>query len=199
MGALNEQVQHLTYQVRYCHDSLLSPLSAEDQAAIMLMQGHHSIRSIARQLGRAPGTISRELVRHTVSPDRAYDSSLAGHRARLSRCRPRRCPKLHLDGELFELVVYLLRKYCSPEQIARTMKRMFPNNTDRHVSHEAIYSALYLMPRGSLKKELIACLRQGNGKRRPRSRCKDRRQQIPDLVSIHLRPPKTEDRLMPGH
>ena len=48
-------------------------------------------------------------------------------------------------------------------------------------------------------KELIACLRQGNGKRRPRSRGKDRRQQIPDLVSIHLRPPEIEDRLMPGH
>ena len=165
----------------------------------MLMQGHHSIRSIARQLDRAPSTISRELTRHTVRPDIAYDASLAGYRARLTRCRPRRCPKLHLDGELFELVVYLLRKYWSPEQIARTLERMFPNNTDRHVSHEAIYNALYLMPRGSLKKELIACLRQGNGKRRPRSRGKDRRQQIPDLVSIHLRPPEIEDRLMPGH
>jgi hypothetical protein len=32
-----------------------------------------------------------------------------------------------------------------------------------------------------------------------RSRGKDRRQQIPDLVSIHLRPPEIEDRLMPGH
>ncbi len=76
---------------------------------------------------------------------------------------------------------------------------MFPDNTDRHVSHEAIYNALYLMSRGSLKKELIACLRQGKGKRRPRSCSKDRRQQIPDLLSIHLRPPEIEDRLMPGH
>ncbi|MGM1054210.1 MAG: IS30 family transposase, partial [Pseudomonadota bacterium] len=132
-------------------------------------------------------------------PDKAYDASLAGFRARLTRCRPRRRPKLHLDGELFELVVYLLRKYWSPEQIARTLKRMFPDDTDRQVSHEAIYNALYVMPRGSLKKELIACLRQGKGKRRPRSRGKDRRQQIPDLVSIHLRPPEIEDRLMPGH
>ncbi|BBI50696.1 hypothetical protein HORIV_31170 [Vreelandella olivaria] len=127
----------------------------------MLMQGHLSIRAIACQLGRGPRTISRELVRHTVRPDRAYDASLAGYRARLTRCRPRRSPKLPLDGELFELVAYLLRKYWSPEQIARTLKRMFPDNTDRQVSHEAIYNALYLMPRGSLKKELIACLRQG--------------------------------------
>jgi IS30 family transposase len=76
---------------------------------------------------------------------------------------------------------------------------MYPNDPTRQVSHEAIYNALYVMPRGSLKKELIACLRQGKGKRRPRSRGKDRRRQIPDLVSIHLRPPEIEDRLMPGH
>ncbi|WKV93670.1 helix-turn-helix domain-containing protein [Halomonas sp. HAL1] len=42
-------------------------LSAEDRAAIMLMRANHSIRAIARQLGRSPSTISRELVRHTVS------------------------------------------------------------------------------------------------------------------------------------
>ncbi|WP_089660772.1 IS30 family transposase [Halomonas pantelleriensis] len=174
-------------------------LTAEDRAAIMLMKAHHSIRTIARQLGRAPSTISRELARHTVRPDKPYDASLAGYRARLARHRPRRRSKLHLEGELFELVAHLLRKYWSPQQIASTLKAMFPDDTDHRVSREAIYNALYVMPRGSLKKELIACLRQGKGKRRPRSRGTDRRQQIPDLVSIHLRPPEIEDRLMPGH
>ncbi|EWG98213.1 hypothetical protein Q427_31715 [Halomonas sp. BC04] len=42
-------------------------------------------------------------------------------------------------------------------------------------------------------------MRQGNGKRQPRSRGNDRRGQIPDLVSIHMSPPEIEDRLMPGH
>ena len=28
---------------------------------------------------------------------------------------------------------------------------------------------------------------------------RSRRQQIPDLVSIHLRPPEVEERLLPGH
>lgn len=50
----------------------------------------------------------------------------------------------------------------------------------------------------SLKK-LIACLRQGNGKRRPRRRGNDRHQQILELVSIHMQPPDIEDRLMLGH
>jgi len=84
-GGLNDQVQHQAYQVGF----------------------HHSTCGIARQLGRAPSTISRELTRQTVRPDIAYDARLAGHRARRARCRPRRYPKLSLYGELFELLVFL--------------------------------------------------------------------------------------------
>src|SRR3546814_5667894 len=43
------------------------------------------------------------------------------------------------------------------------------------------------------------CLRQGKTTRRPRSGGVDRRGQIPEMVSIHVRPPEIEDRLMPGH
>ncbi len=50
-----------------------------------------------------------------------------------------------------------------------------------------------------MRKELIICLRQGKTTRRPRSGGVDRRGQIPDMVSIHLRSPEIEDRLMPGH
>ena len=67
------------------------------------------------------------------------------------------------------------------------------------MSHETIYTALYAMPRGDLRTDLIACLRQGRGKRRPRSRGQDRRGQIPDMMSLHVRPPEVEDRLVPGH
>ncbi|NIC38257.1 IS30 family transposase [Halomonas desiderata] len=179
----------------YCYRHL----TAEDRAAIMMMRTTHSIRAIAAHLGRAPSTVSRELARHTVDASSGYDASLAGYRARLARHRPRQQPKLHPDSELFDLVAYLLRQYWSPQQIASTLSLMFPDDSRHQVSHETIYNALYVMPRGSLKKELIACLRQGNGKRRPRSRGKDRRGQIPDLVSIHMRPPEIEDRLMPGH
>ena len=55
------------------------------------------------------------------------------------------------------------------------------------------------MPRGSFKKTLIPCLRQGNGKRHSRSRSKDQSQKILELVSIYMRPPKIEERLIPGH
>ena len=50
-----------------------------------------------------------------------------------------------------------------------------------------------------LRKELTICLRQSKTARRPRSGGVDRRGQIPEMVSIHVRPPEVEDRLMPGH
>jgi IS30 family transposase len=61
-----------------------------------------------------------------------------------------------------------------------------------------VYKAIYAQPHGKLRKELITCLRQSHTKRRPRAGGVDRRQQIPDLVSVHLRPPEVEKRL-PGH
>ena len=46
---------------------------------------------------------------------------------------------------------------------------------------------------------MIALLRQGKSSRRPRSAGQDRRGQIPEMVSIHVRPPEVNDRVMPGH
>ena len=67
------------------------------------------------------------------------------------------------------------------------------------MSHEAIYNCIYAMPVGELRKELIATLRHAHNKRLPRSKGKDRRGQIPDMLSIHVRPPEIEDRQFPGH
>jgi len=74
----------------------------------------------------------------------------------------------------------------------------FPNFEDTYVCRETIYNAIYALPVSELRKEII-CLRQGNTARRPRSGSVDRRGRIPDLVSIHVRPPEVEDRLTPGH
>lgn len=112
-------------------------------------------------------------------------------------CRPVR--KLLPGGELFDLVVYLLRKHFSPQQIAGKLRAMeFPNFEDAYVCRETIYNAIYALPAGELRKELIICLRQGKTSRRLRSGGVDRRGQIPDLVSIHVRPPEVEDPSTPG-
>lgn len=62
-----------------------------------------------------------------------------------------------------------------------------------------IYTALYAMPRGGLRTELIACLRQARKSRRPRARGEDRRGVIPNMTSIHQRPPEIGERIIPGH
>ncbi len=67
------------------------------------------------------------------------------------------------------------------------------------MSHESIYTCIYAQPRSELKKELVSCLRMAHAKRWPRSKGKDRRGEIQDLLSIHVRPPEIEDRQLPGH
>jgi IS30 family transposase len=37
------------------------------------------------------------------------------------------------------------------------------------VSHETIYTAIYVLPRGNLRTDLISLLRHGHAKRRPRA------------------------------
>jgi IS30 family transposase len=74
-----------------------------------------------------------------------------------------------------------------------------PNRRDAYVCRETIYNVIYALPVGELRKELIICLRQSKTTVRPRSGGVDRRGQIPKMVSIHVRPPEIEVRLMPGH
>ncbi|WP_454056752.1 IS30 family transposase [Cupriavidus sp. Marseille-Q8015] len=157
-----------------------------------------SLRAMARRLGRAPSTLLRELRRNATSRG-DYDamSAQACRTQRLKASRP--AAKLVPDGVLWGVVRHFLDQKWSPQEISATLKRAFPDEPDRNVSHETIYNAIYAYPRGELRRQLIACLRQGRAKRLPRSRGTDRRGQIPDMVSIHVRPPEVNDRLMPGH
>ena len=67
------------------------------------------------------------------------------------------------------------------------------------ISHEAIYSYIYILPRGELKKSLIRCLRQGKPKRGVKPSTAAKRSQIPDLVTIDDRPKEVDGRQIPGH
>jgi hypothetical protein len=155
------------------------------------------IRSIAKRLCRSASTIARELQR--ASGAGVYDANLAHAQCQARRVLPRRLPKLHAEGALFQVVRHQLKLLWSPQQIARKLRVLWPDSPEKTVSHETIYNAIYLYPRGELKRELVACLRHNNQARKPRSRGTDRRNQIPDMQSIHIRPPEVEDRLIPGH
>jgi IS30 family transposase len=175
-------------------------LQAEERAMIMLMrQQNSSVREIARVLSRAPSSISREVNRNLIATPAGYDPVLAGARAKCMQKVVRQHRKLAPDTPLFGVIDYFLRQQWSPEQIGGTLRRMYPDDPTKRASHETIYTALYAMPRGELRRDLIACLRQGNDLRRPRSRGDDRRGQLPDIQSIHLRSPEADDRLVPGH
>jgi IS30 family transposase len=100
---------------------------------------------------------------------------------------------------MFGVVRSLLGKRWSPEQIALTLTALYPKGHGYRVSTETIYNCIYAQPVGELKRELVACLRHAHNKRVPRSKGQDRRGQIPDMLSIHVRPPEIEDRLFPGH
>ena len=159
-----------------------------------------STRAIARVLKRAASTVSRELGRNCRQRRRSgYSASEAQRRAERLAVTPRVERKLVVGTPAWSAVLEQFAAGLSPEQTARTLKRMHPENPDLHFSHETIYQAIYAMPRGDLRAEVVALLRFGHTKRRPRTRGNDRRGQIPDIVSIHDRPAEIAERLVPGH
>jgi transposase, IS30 family len=188
-------------------------LSMEERTMIQMeLEQGCTLRAIAVSVQRPPSTISRELKRNgwtnpATEPRRrgrprvagGYRATEAQNRATGLAATPR-CPsRLAMDGPLWPLVVDLLRTRHSPEQIAGILCRMYPDEPTLQVSHETIYTAIYAMPRGELRSELIACLRQSRKSRRPRARGADRRGTIPNMTSIHDRPAEVDERLVPGH
>ena len=173
-------------------------LSAEERETVSLglVQGQ-SLHRLARLLGRAPSTLSREYARNTTR-GHPYRACTAQTQAVTRACQPRRRRKL-LDPWLWQCVRTHLAQGCSPEQIAGRLRRAYPDDMRKHLSTETIYAALYVLPRGALRSELLAALRQARKARRPRARGTDRRGQLPNMTPIADRPPEVTSRLVPGH
>jgi IS30 family transposase/uncharacterized protein YoaH (UPF0181 family) len=176
-------------------------LGEDDRIAIAdrLREGA-SIRAIARELGRAPSTVSRELRRNAHPVSGAYRPHAAGARAAERRPRPKE-RRLAADDELRAFVQAHLDLRWSPEQISRALRRHFPDRPEMHVAHETIYQSLYVQGRGSLRRELTAALRTGRAIRKPRATAQSRRHRavIKDMVNISERPAEAADRAVPGH
>lgn len=131
-------------------------LQSEDRVTLAsLRQQGWSIRAIARLQGRSPSTISRELRRNACNG--SYASEPAQHLCQQRRIQARPCPKLHSGGALWTLVTTMLCWLWSPQQIARTLQRMYPQDPSMHASHESIYTAIYAYPRGELRRQLWCC------------------------------------------
>lgn len=157
------------------------------------------LRQLARELGRAPSTISREVKRN--KSQRGYRAHSAEYRAQVRAQRPKPY-LLECNGLLCGLVIEKLQRNWSPEQISRYLKEEFPHDPSMRVSPETIYRSLYIQARGVLKKDLIKHLRTGRRMRRAKAasaRLIPAHGQILDAVRISERPAEVQDRAVPGH
>jgi len=155
-------------------------LSFAEREEIALARARgETMRAIARRLGRSPSTTA-----HALAHERA------------SRPKP---AKLATNLALRELVQDDLTRRLSPEQIAGQLRRRFPDDPEMWVSTETIYQSLYVQSRGALRRELTRHLRTGRALRKPGRQPGQRKNRIPDMISIAERPPEADERRVPGH
>ena len=103
-----------------------------------------SLRSVAARLGRAASTVSRELARN--GGRRRYRAHRADREA-WQRARRPKLSKLAEHRELRGVVEDKLADWWSPQQVARWLRRTYPENREMQVSHETIYLSLFIQGR----------------------------------------------------
>ncbi len=139
-------------------------LTLDDRITIqILLDAKLSVRAIiARTLNRALSTLTREFKRNgglLPEPDPApklgrprisggYRGDCAQQRANRLKAKPRAPRKMVCGNAIWERVMGVLRTGLSPEQASGILRTM---NDPIRISHEAIYTALYAMPRGELR------------------------------------------------
>jgi transposase, IS30 family len=142
-------------------------LLERERIAVLREQGC-GVREIARRLGRAPSTVSRELRRYALDgDDGVYRPGLAHSRARERGRGTRRgiftrLPELHAE------VQAKLDVQWSPEQVAAWLRVAYPSRPEWHVCHETIYQGLYFGGADGFSRNLTQNLRTGRSLRRPR-------------------------------
>jgi IS30 family transposase len=159
------------------------------------------------ETGHPPGQAAKLLGRHRDTTGREIDrgQTVSGYRARVGqdvadanakRPKPR---KLEDNPALLAEVVARLEARHSPEQVACRLRQDFPDDPEMWVSHETIYQALYVQPRGELARLVKTALRTGRTRRKPQGRKATDQGQLKDMINISERPAEADDRAIPGH
>jgi transposase, IS30 family len=167
-------------------------LSREERYTIARCRAHAmSARAIALVLGRAPSTISREVLRNAKAYDGAYRAEPAHSYAVARRRRCRRGSQF--DPQQLQLVEELVQEQWSPEQVAGRLKEQGVFG----ISHETIYRRIRRDRRagGTLWKQLRVMPKFG----RKRYGRQDSRGVLPGKRHISERPPEVEPREVLGH
>lgn len=153
---------------------------------------------IAHNISRPVSTVSRE-VKNNCKYKRCYRAQSAGAKAQRIRHRQKQSKVLEADERLRNYVIENLKLKWSPQEIAKRLKLHYPTDMTMRASYETIYTYLYCLPRGSLKKELLKCLRQERKFRHNRKAVHAKRSSIIDAISISERPQEALGRIIPGH
>lgn len=154
----------------------------EREILYRLLKAKKPKSEIAKLMGRDRSTIHREIKRNTGG--RGYRPKQAQRKADERRLRCRREPKMN-DSRLKSSVRRLLKKAWSPDQIAKWLRREFPRNPERHVSHQTIYTWI-----AQEAAELRAHLRRGGTRRSG----PEKRGHLVGCVSIEGRPKAVDSR-----
>lgn len=179
--------------LKYCRLS-----GAEREFIMVSLVLGKTYRVIAGEINRNISTISRETAFYRIDND-VYSAKIAHEDALYFRTRKRWGTKIDCKKELVNFIHEKLRLKWSPMQISKTLKKQFPADPAMNVSHETIYTYLYMLPKGELRKELISHLRQEKKLRQNRKGVTEKRGTIPNMISIHERPAEVADRIIPGH
>ena len=168
-----------------------SQLSEEERYRIAALRTEgRTMSGIARRLGRACSTISRELNRNKYPTDGHYR---AYHAARMARGRRKRARSgSRYAPPEWRRVELLLRRDWSPEQVAGHLRR-----TGFRISHETIYQHILADKRagGNLWEHLRGARKQ----RRKRYGAYDSRGRLAGKRHISERPQAAELREATGH
>lgn len=154
-----------------------------------------SLRTIAKALHRSASTISRE-VKVQQENYRAVPSQLRAQCCARHRRKPR---KLDAFPRLLQAVTEQLSLRWSPQQIAKRLIILYPDDQTMRVSHETIYTYVYIHPRPHLRRQLLFYLRRQHKYRRTRGKERKKHSPIQDYISIDQRPVEVNDRKIPGH
>ena len=157
-----------------------------------------SYRQIAHILERSPSTICREVQRRSFKRT-SYRAVLAHRQTQRIARTPRKKRKLSSNKKLQQIVIKYLQMRWSPEQIAKKLKILYPDDMTMQVSHETIYAYVYVHPRKHLKRQLLFYLRRKHKYRRIRAKNRQKSYPIQDYISIEDRPNEVTDRKIAGH
>ena len=142
-------------------------------------------KEIAAHIERDESVVCREISRN--GGREKYRAHRAQSRAERGRCRPK-ARKMDADPVLRCRVVSGLRCGFSPDQVAGRLRYgRSCGQAGQVVSHEAIYTWMYALPKGELAR-LGVELRSGREQRKPRGRKKTPGARIVGMRSIDDRP-----------